>query len=288
MKCSVIFAVLSLTVCSPLLAQQTISYSNAQLTLINNVRVASLDPGVVKELSVKPGDSVSEGAMLLKLNSDRFAAQANADRLNYEIALQESKSDIDFRFARKSFDLQQKQLQKSQNAVRQYASSISETEIDRLRLERDQAKLSIEVAEMELCRATLTARLRGEERKISEIQLQRREIKSPIDGIVAEVSVQEGESVTSGTPVVRVIGLDKLRVKAFFSSKYALSVESGQQAKFVFLNDDEETNSEAEIVFVSPEVRASEKVFEVWADVDNSSRQLLPGFKGVLEIEVEK
>ena len=288
MKCSVIFAVLSLTVCSPLLAQQTISYSNAQLTLINNVRVASLDPGVVKELSVKPGDSVSEGAMLLKLNSDRFAAQANADRLNYEIALQESKSDIDFRFARKSFDLQQKQLQKSQNAVRQYASSISETEIDRLRLERDQAKLSIEVAEMELCRATLTARLRGEERKISEIQLQRREIKSPIDGIVAEVSVQEGESVTSGTPVVRVIGLDKLRVKAFFSSKYALSVKSGQQAKFVFLNDDEETNSEAEIVFVSPEVRASEKVFEVWADVDNSSRQLLPGFKGVLEIEVEK
>jgi len=290
MKCPIttVLAVLLLTVCSPLEAQETISYSNAQLTLINNVNVASLDPGVVKELFVQPGDTVAKGATLLTLNKERFAAQANADNLNWQIAVQEAKSDIDLRFARKSFDVSEKQLQKNENAVREYAASISETEIDRLRLERDQAMLSIEVADMELCRATLTAKLRGEEKKLSEIQLSRREIKSPISGLVAEVAVQEGESVPNGSTVVRVIGLNKLRVKAFYRSKYALSVKKGQTAKFVFQNGDEEISKEAEVIFVSPEIRATEKVFELWADVNNTDRQLLPGFKGVLEIEIEK
>ena len=266
--------------------QETISYPNAQVTLIDNVQVASLDSGVVQEIAVSPGDIVSADDLLLVLDSDLHESEAEASDLAWKIAIEESKSDVDLRLSQKSLAVSQKQLQKSENAVAEYRRSISETEIDRLRLERDQAMLSIEQAEMQGSMSLMTAELREAEKKLSSIRLGRRKIVSPINGVVVEVDTQRGEAVQGGQMVVRVIGLDKLRVKAVYGSKHALSVKAGQKATFEFEQDGKKVSREAEVVFVSPEVRASERVFEVWADVENSDRQLLPGFKGTLQIEL--
>lgn len=286
------YLILSLCICLPLgsisaaAPQETISYSNAQVTLIDNVDVASLDPGVVQSLTVSPGDSVKAGELLLTLDSDLHESEAQASDLAWQIAIEESKSDVDLRLSQKSLAVSQKQLQKSENAVAEYRLSISETEIDRLRLERDQASLSIEQAKMQGSLALMTADLREAEKTASSIRLRRRKIASPIDGVVAEVATERGEAVQSGQMVVRVIGLDKLRVKAFYKSEYALQVKAKQKAVFEFERAGEVVSREAEIVFVSPEVRVSEGVFEVWADVDNLDRELLPGFKGTLQIKL--
>ena len=266
--------------------QETISYPNSQVTLIDNVQVASLDQGVVQSIAVSPGDIVAAGDLLVTLDSDLHASEAEASDLAWKIALEESKSDVDLRLSQKSLAVSQKQLQKSENAVIEYARSISETEIDRLRLERDQASLSIEQAQMQGSMSLMTADLREAERKASTIRLNRRKIVSPIDGVVVEVDTQRGEAVQGGQMVVRVIGLDKLRIKAVYNSKFALSVTAGQQATFEFEQGGEVVTREAKVVFVSPEVRASERVFEVWADVENADRKLLPGFKGTLRIEL--
>ncbi len=268
--------------------QETISYANAQLTLIDNVKVASLDPGVIEKIAVAPGDIVAANDLLLTLDSALFKTEAAAGELAWKIASEESKSDVNLRLSRKSLAVREKQLLKSENAVKEYALSISETEIDRLRLERDQASLSIEQAESEGAVALLTANLRDEERKASAIRLCRRQICSPIAGMVVAVEAQCGESVQSGQTVVRVIGLDKLRVKAVYSSEYALAIKPGDKAVFELEHPGGDVIREAEVVFVSPEIRASERVFEVWADVDNTDRKLLPGFKGSLSIEKEE
>lgn len=268
--------------------QETISYPNAQLTLIDNVKVASLDPGVVQKIDVSPGDVVTKDAPLVTLDSELFEAEVGADDLAWEIASEQAKSDVNLRLSCKSLAVSQKQLLKSENAVKEYARSISETEIDRLRLERDQASLSIEQAEADGSIARLTAELRDEQRKATAIRLRRRNILSPIDGMVVAVDTQSGEAVQSGQTVVRIIGLDKLRVKAVYSSKYALSVAAGQKATFELEYQGKTITKEAEVVFVSPEIRASERVFEVWADIDNSDRKLLPGFKGNLSIDLDE
>jgi len=268
--------------------QKTISYANAQLTLINNVEVASLDPGVVQKIDVSPGDVVVKNDPLVTLDSDLFEAEVAVDNLAWKIATEQAGSDVNLRLSRKSLAVSQKQLLKSENAVREFALSISETEIDRLRLERDQASLSIEQAESEGSVALLTAELRDEERKATAIRLRRRNILSPIDGIVVAVDTQCGEAVQSGQMVVRIIGLDKLRVKAVYDSEHALNVTAGQKATFEIEYQGKLITKEADVVFVSPEVRASERVFEVWADVDNSDRKLLPGFKGSLSIDIDQ
>ncbi len=267
--------------------QLEISYDSAQLTLIDNVTVATLDPGVVKRVLVQPGKMIAQDDALVELDSDLYKVEAASAELNLKIAKQDVKNDVNLRFARKSLAVNEKQLEKSLNAVREYALSISETEIDRLRLERDQSKLSCEQAEMEGETAGLNVDLRTQEASGAKIRLERRSIKSPIAGMVVDTSVQVGESVTAGQPMVRVISLKKLRAKAVFSSKHAFIVNRETPAVFEFDRDGEIERMSAKVFFVSPEILPTEKVFEVWADIDNSKGQLLPGLKGKLILKIE-
>ena len=133
----------------------------------------------------------------------------------------------------------------------------------------------------------MTVKLRDEQRKLAALQLDRRVIRSPLDGEIVEVGIQCGEAVASGQTIVRIVSLARLRVKAVYDSEFALQVKAGQKAEFLFEGSDGPVSTEAEVVFVSPEVRASEQVFEVWADVDNAEGTLLPGFKGKLTIVLD-
>ena len=62
--------------------QNDISYSNAQLTLVNNVRVATLEAGVVESVCVRPGDVVEAGQVLVHLNHELFAGRAATGALS--------------------------------------------------------------------------------------------------------------------------------------------------------------------------------------------------------------
>jgi RND family efflux transporter MFP subunit len=272
--------------------QQQVSYANAQLTLIDDVEVATLDPGVVLAVGIKPGDTVSEGQLLVQLDAALFEAEAKAAELNWIIAKAEHKNDVNIRLAKKSTEVNDKTLQKSQQAVEEFKESISEAELDRLKLERDQSVLSMEQAILEREIAGITSDLREEEKNAASIRLDRRSIRSPLAGIAVAVNVQRGESVTSGQPVVRIIDYSKLRIKAVFEAQHVLRVAAGQPAVFKLslpkgaLSTDVPENLEAIVTFVSPEIRASEKVFEVWAEIDNSAKRLRPGMKGTLTIKL--
>ena len=72
-----------------------------------------------------------------------------------------------------------------------------------------------------------------------------------------------------------------------FSSKHAFIVNRETPAVFEFDRDGEIERMSAKVFFVSPEILPTEKVFEVWADIDNSKGQLLPGLKGKLILKIE-
>ncbi|MEL7498508.1 MAG: HlyD family efflux transporter periplasmic adaptor subunit [Planctomycetota bacterium] len=265
---------------------QSVSIENVPLQLIDDVQIASLDPGVVTKLNIQPGDRVEAESILLELDSDIYAAEAGANRMNLRIAQQEATNDVNLRFSQKTLALNDKQLEKSLAAVRQYAKSISETEIDRLRLERDQSELSIEQAELEKATAELNVRLRQQQLDASEIRLTRRSIRSPLHGTVVDLLVQRGEAVTAGQPVIRVVNLDRLRVKATLEAKFAFQVTRDLDAEFEIRLNGKAKTFPAKIVFISPEIRPTEQAFDVWVDIDNTGRELLPGLKGTLKINL--
>jgi RND family efflux transporter MFP subunit len=267
---------------------QGIEVRNLPLQLIDDVEVASLDTGVVTKLHVQTGDYVAEGTVLLELDRDLHEGEAAVKKMACLVADAEAGNDVNLRFSEKTLMLNGKILEKSLNAIVAYPKSISETEIDKLRLERDQSELSIEQAQLEQEVAMLTAQLRREEKTLADIQLARRTLRSPLAGIVVSVDVQAGEAVVSGKPALRIVSLNKLRLIASVDRKFAFKIMKGDAAVMHIQVGEEEAVIPAKIVFVSPEIRFTEQTFDVWAEVENHAGLLLPGMKGTLKMDVRE
>ncbi|MEO1616241.1 MAG: efflux RND transporter periplasmic adaptor subunit [Planctomycetota bacterium] len=267
---------------------QSIEERNVPLQLIDDVEVASLDAGVVTNVHVVPGTYVGSGDVLLQLDTDLHLGKAKTRDLAWQVARAEASNDVNVRYSQKTLLVNGKVLEKSLNAVRSFAKSISETEIDKLRLERDQSELSIEQAQVEQEVAMMTAQLRRSEKEVAEIELDRRMIRSPLDGIVVDVKVQAGEAVGAAKPVIRIISTQRLRVIANVDRKYVFKLQNGDPAEFVVPTEDGAQSFPAKVVFVSPEIRFTEQTFDVWVEVQNSENKLLPGMKGNLTIAVSE
>ena len=271
-------------------AQETIVYENSLLTLIDDVTVAAMDPGVVEETVAEPGQFVQQGEVLVRLDADTFAAAVEAASIEQEVARREYEDDINLRYAESTVAVNRKKLDKSLQAIRIYDRSVTETQIDQLKLELKQATLSGEQAELQREVSGLNVELSEQRKREAEIRLERRTVRSPIDGIVIEVPLQPGEAAAAGQAVCRVINVDRLRVKAVYDAGHLGSISRQSKATFEIAGDaegDPPTTVAANITFINPEVRPSERVFEVWAEIDNTNRTLSPGSKGSLKIELE-
>ena len=271
-------------------AQETIVYENSLVTLINDVTVAAMDPGVVQETVAEPGQQVQQGDVLVRLDAETFAAAVEAASIEQEVAQRENDNDINLRYAQSTVAVNRKKLDKSLQAIRIYDRSVTETEIDRLRLELKQSTLSGEQAELQQEVSGLNVELSEQKKREAEIRLERRTVRSPIDGIVLDVPLQSGEAVTAGQAVCRVVNLDRLRVKAVYDARYLGRISPQSTATFTMSGDgegDDTTSVDATITFISPEIRPSERVFEVWADIENTDRKWSPGSKGSLTIALD-
>jgi RND family efflux transporter MFP subunit len=267
---------------------QDIELRNVPLQLIDDLEVASLDSGVVTALHVRVGDPVTKDMLLLELDRDLHEGEAAVKQMAFLAAEAEASNDVSIRYSTKTLMLNGKVLEKSLNAIAAYPKSISETEIDKLRLERDQSELSIEQAQLQQEVAGLTAGLRREEKTLADLRLARRWLRSPIEGIVVDIKSQPGESIVAGNPAVRIVSLDRLRVIASIDRKFAFRFSKGDQAAMHMQLENDEIVIPAKITFVSPEIRFTEQTFDVWFEIENRDQRLLPGMKGVLRIKVQE
>ena len=258
------------------------SISNAQLTLIENVKVATRDAGIVQRVSIKEGDSVQRDEVIFELDTSLYEAEADARRVEAAIADTERRNRVDLQYAEKSSEVNRQLLTRSQDAFMQYAKSITRTEIDRLGLELEKSLLSADQARHDITVNELGFDLSREKLKLAELRLGYRSVNTPIAGVVAEVLAREGEWLAEGQTVARIINPNKLRVEVLVSQEFVFRIRTGQPATFE--NSFGDLSANGTVVFVSPEVNPFNETIRVWAEIDNSQAKLRPGFKGSLTI----
>ena len=71
----------------------------------------------------------------------------------------------------------------------------------------------IRLREVERGNAELEAKVKKAELKAVEVEIDRREVKSPLDGIIVERLKHEGEWVQPGETMFKIVGLKRLRVE---------------------------------------------------------------------------
>jgi len=262
-----------------------ITIPNVLVTLIEEIEVPAAELGVLTEIAVKPGDEVAKGKVLARIQDAEAQLAVKKAKAELEIAVRQAENDINIRFAKKSLEVAQAELKRATKAVEKFAKAVSETRLDKLRLDAERGKLEIEQTENNFSIAKLTAQVKQYEVALTERKVERRHITAPISGTVVQVYKHEGEWVEPGEAVLRVLRMDRLRVEGFLDAAVATNRLMGLPVTLkVSLSDRLQMEFSGKVVFVSPEVNAGSSQVRVWAEIDNRDRLLRPGQKGSLTI----
>jgi RND family efflux transporter MFP subunit len=170
------------------------------------VKVGSRISGVVKRLHANIGDHVSAGTVIAELEDSELATRVRQNLA----AVEKTKADLEY--ARNQFEREQALFNKE---------LISQDRID-------QSKTALRVAEalLEQTQANL---------EYSRVQLGYTKILSPIAGVIASVSTQEGETVSASLAAptfVTIIDLGRLEVQVYVDETDIGNIQIGQNARF--------------------------------------------------------
>lgn len=273
-------------------ASPTIEIDDAQLSLIQNTFVAAPIAGLVAEVSVAEGDQVDVGRPMVLLDDEQVRTELDATRAAFDAARLKADNDVDARYAKRTLEVRTRELEQSVEANEGFAGAISSTEIAKLQLVVDQAKLAIEQAEHDLQVAAAGANEKFAAARMAEARLVKHTIAAPVAGQVVEVAVEPGEWVEAGKPVVRLVSLDPIRVECFVDGNEYGPELVGRSVQF-FASGANVGNGlkqpfRGTVTYVSPELHPVTGQARLWATIENPKQMARAGMRGRLVIEATK
>lgn len=262
--------------------------SEAQISLIQNTLVAAPIAGAVANVNVKEGDDVKLGDPMVRLRAEQAESELAAAKSAYEAARLESNNDVDERYAQRTLEVRERELQQSEKANQDYEGTVSETEIEKQKLVIDQSRLAIEQAEHKRKVAGSTAAEKQAAVQIAKARLEQHNIEATVSGKVTQVNVQPGEWVEAGKPVVRVISLNPLRAECFIDGRLYGSELVGHRVEFRTTSAQGSKGLSGHVDFVSPELNPVTGQVRLWATIANPREAIRPGMQGKLTILRER
>jgi macrolide-specific efflux system membrane fusion protein len=262
---------------------------SVMLTLIEQVDVPAADAGVLASIDVTEGQVLEEGAQLAKLEDGEARQLVQRAKLEFDISRLEATNELKIRYARKTLEVAQAELKRATESIEKYRNSVSQSELDALRLAADGAMLEVQQAEHNLAVGQITAQLKENELQLAINRLKRRQLLAPISGVVVQIKRHRGEWVQPGESVVRLVRIDRLRAEGFLSAREALEGLAGCNVTLSLdLPGKPGAKFPGKIAFVSPEVNPVNGQARFWAEVENVGLALKPGLHASLTIEPAK
>lgn len=257
------------------------------VTPLDHVQVPARLGGVLTSLAAREGLWVEEGGELGRIEDDEARLKEQRAQADLEIARQNSRNDVSYRYAQKSWEVAGAELKRSRESIERYPKSVSTTEIDRLRLATEKAELEMEQAQRDMQVAKFTEALRQNDLELAQWDVARRKIVAPVSGMVVQVHRQRGEWLQPGDAVLRIVRLDRLRAEGFLQAREVpRHLEGCPVTLTVDLGQRQPTQFAGKIRFASPEIDPVNGQFRFWAEIENPELLLRPGQQGMLTIDL--
>jgi len=186
------------------------------------VKISADIPGRVTHLAVHEGDDVKRGQLLLELDNTQYSASVQQT--------QASLVGARARFSEAQANWKLAQTQYTRRKALFERKVISTQEMDTAENEYAAARSAQDAAKEEVSR--LSAALTGDRDRLSKTIY-----KSPIDGKITALNIEEGEIVVTGTmnnagtQILTVSDISKMLVKADVDETDVVDVRTGQPAK---------------------------------------------------------
>ncbi len=181
------------------------------------VKLGSVEEGILREITVDRGDNVERGDVVARLDSDLQV-------LAVELAKLRAESDFEVRAGQARLSFRQ---DAADRVAALYKKSIVSTKV------RDEAEIELELAELGVNAAQTDRRMARLELRNARARLARRTIRSPVDGVVGELTMSAGEFVHEQSPVVTIAQINPLNVEVFVPISRYGRVEVGMFGEVV-------------------------------------------------------
>lgn len=199
--------------------------------------------GQITQIFVKPGDVVEAGTPLLRIDPSRQSAAVAQTRAT-EAA------------RRAQLALAERNLARVQELVAHGATTLQEL---------DDARTTAEAARADV--AALAAQLRG-----SKVQLGYYQVTAPSRGVVGDIPVRVGDTVTTQTQVTSVADISVLETNIAIPVARAGDVRIGTEVRIT--DDAGHQVAVGHVSFIAPEVNRDSQSVLIKANIDNPDDRL--------------
>jgi len=231
------------------------------------VDVSSKVAGTVLMFAVGEGDKVSKGDLIAKLDIPELRAQLK--RAHAAVTAAESR----FKTAEDNFKRAEELFAKAIISKQKYDDATSAYEVASAAL--TEAKAAKEVVSTQVRNATITV---------------------PIAGTIVLKTIEIGELVNAGMPIVTIADLSKVTVKIYLLEKEVGKVKIGTPV-LVSVDSYPKEKFKGKVTYISPQAEFTPKhiqtkeervtqVFAVKVEIPNPEEKLKPGLPADAEIKI--
>jgi HlyD family secretion protein len=270
------------------------------LSVIGNVEASkqiSVHPklsGKIESLYVAKGDMVEKGQKLVQLDQSDILNSVKQS----QASLQSAQANVSQSKERQETDIIQAQ-QNVDNAQRAYndakinydrmktlyeEEAISKQQYEQAESSLKQAESSLEVAQESLATAksdvnfkTLQASVNQSQvgLDIARSQLADTLVKAPISGVIATLDPEEGEYVSPQAPIMTIIQMNPLLVKASITEEQLPLMQEGKT--FTVLIQSIGVEVQGEVTFISPITDQQSRTYPIEITVEDVPDSMKPG-----------
>jgi RND family efflux transporter MFP subunit len=230
------------------------------------VDIVPAEPGILRSLGVREGDTVQKDQRLGALDCE-------VQEIALQIASHNMQARAQLELAQTERSLRKTRLEKLQEL--RASGHATQDEVDRA------------AAEVAIAEATVQSAI--EKQKIDELEhrriaamIERRILKSPIDGVVTRVHKEEADFVgANGNPVLTIMQLDPLRITFSIPNTQGQSLRVGQAVALTF--PESEQSAVGHVEFVSPITDAESATVRVKVLLNNPKGKYRCGVRSVID-----
>jgi len=281
--------------------KETLQRTVAAEAVLFPLRQAAITPKIsspVKAFYIKRGSRVHKGQLLAVLENSDLAAAAQESKGSYDQAQaayetttvsalpqEVQKAQLDAQAAKQLLAAQQKIYDSRQELFQQGA--LPRKELDQAGVDLTNARNQYEIAQQQLDALMKIGRqqqlksaagqLESAKGKYlgSAAQLSYSEIRSPMDGVIADRPLYPGEMSAAGTPLLTVMDISQVIARAHIPQPEAALLKVGDQATVTVPG--QESPIEGKITVVSPALDPNSTTVEIWVQIKNADQHLKPG-----------
>ncbi|WP_276353575.1 efflux RND transporter periplasmic adaptor subunit [Cohnella caldifontis] len=245
---------------------------------VNVVSKASAD---VREVLKERGSKVAKGDVLVSLDDTDALLQQEQARLSLESAQQSLDSgrkqwELNVKKVEQALSQATKNLNKTKNDYDQ--GLVGKTELDQAQNAYDNAKTELDLLK-ESSVTGLEMQVKSSELSVelSERSLANHQIKAPIDGVLTEMNVQAGMTVSPGFGIGQIQQIDPIKIKALLSAQSAELVRGKKELRFYVPGS--EKMYTGKITYLANVIDSQTNAYELNLSVGNADMSLKPGMK---------